>query len=228
MSALKVLAALLSYPEAELQAALPEIANLLSAERRLSAAIRGELARLIGELESADLLDLQERYVGLFDRTRSLSLHLFEHVHGDSRDRGMAMVQLVEIYRKHGLEIEARELPDYLPLFLEFLSLVSAEEASRLLADAAPVLAQIGARLKGRDSRYAAIFDALAALSGNEAGLGSERPADEDDSLAALDKAWEEAAVTFGPEPRTESDPGCDRVAAMVARMSAPGTGASS
>jgi nitrate reductase delta subunit len=228
MSALKVLAALLSYPDDTLQAALPEIAGLLSAERRLPATTRSGLAQLLGELESAELLDLQERYVGLFDRTRSLSLHLYEHVHGDSRDRGMAMVQLLELYKQHGLEIEARELPDYLPLFLEFLSLVPAEEASRLLADASPVVAKIGARLKGRGSRYAAIFDALAALSGNEAGIGSEPAAEEDDSLAALDKAWEEAAVTFGPEPRAESNPNCDRVAAMVARMSVPGRGAAS
>jgi nitrate reductase delta subunit len=228
MSALKVLAALLTYPGEELQAALPEIATALAAERRLPVPLRASLARLIEEMQATDLLDLQERYVGLFDRNPSLSLHLFEHVHGDSRDRGMAMVHLVDMYRRQGLEIEARELPDYLPLFLEFLSLLPEEEAGPLLADAGPVLATIGARLARRGSAYAAVFEGLGALSGSDMPAADDGKADDTDSLAALDRAWEEAAVTFGPETMAESRSSCDRVAAMVARMSAPRGGSPS
>src|SRR5262249_57680544 len=118
----KVLSALLSYPTEELQAAVPELAAALSRESLIPAAIRRRLDVLLNEIATGDLYDLQERYVLLFDRTRSLSLHLFEHVHGESRDRGQAMIDLKALYEKAGLEIDAAELPDFVPLFLNFLS----------------------------------------------------------------------------------------------------------
>ena len=119
----KVLSALLSYPTAQLQDGLRRSSTaLIDGEALLPAAVRRQLARLTGELANGDLYDLQERYVLLFDRTRSLSLHLFEHVHGESRDRGQAMIDLKSLYENGGLEIDAAELPDFLPLFLEFLS----------------------------------------------------------------------------------------------------------
>jgi len=223
MSALKALAALLTYPEAGLKASLPEIGAVLAADRRMPETNRAELANLIAEMQANDLMDAQERYVGLFDRSPSLSLHLFEHVHGDSRDRGMAMVRLVEMYREHGLEIEARELPDYLPLFLEYLSLLPEAESRPLLADAGPVLARIGQRLSRRESRYAAIFAALSAIAGADVPAAEDHGPEPAEDLAALDRAWEEAAVTFGPESMAESRSSCDRVAAMVARMAEPG-----
>jgi nitrate reductase molybdenum cofactor assembly chaperone NarJ/NarW len=119
---LKVLSALLTYPTAELLAAVPEMRAALDAEGRLPRRNRDRLDRLLEDLAIHDLYDLQERYVLLFDRTRSLSLHLFEHVHGESRDRGQAMVDLKSLYERHGLFMDSSELPDHLPLFLEFLS----------------------------------------------------------------------------------------------------------
>ena len=133
MKTYRALAAILSYPEQELLDALPEL-------RR---AIEGEGIAALPELEGlfADgLLAAQERYVALFDRSKALSLHLFEHVHGDSRDRGQAMVDLAGVYAERGVEPAQGELPDYLPAFLEFLSLLPPEEARAMLADAADIL----------------------------------------------------------------------------------------
>lgn len=143
MKTYRALAALLTYPTEDLVAAAEEIDNALLTEGLLSVAARRSVGRLLRELRTSDLMELQERYVGLFDRTPSLSLHLFEHVHGNSRDRGPAMVDLIELYRRHGVEIAAHELPDFLPLFLEFLGEVPAEEARTMLADVAPLMAQI-------------------------------------------------------------------------------------
>jgi nitrate reductase delta subunit len=120
---------LLSYPTEELQSAAPELSANLAEERLLPESVLTKLRGFVDEIATTDLFDLQERYVLLFDRTRSLSLHLFEHIHGESRDRGQAMIDLSQLYERHGLMIEARELPDYLPLFLEFLSTLPLEEA---------------------------------------------------------------------------------------------------
>ena len=119
MKSLRALAALLTYPTAELVAAAAEIRDVLDSEAVVPRAARAALHRLIDDLAAGDLYDLQERYGLLFDRTRSLSLHLFEHVHGESRDRGQAMVDLLKLYEENGYTPTARELPDYLPLFLE-------------------------------------------------------------------------------------------------------------
>ena len=145
----KVLSALLSYPTADLAAAAPELRSAVAETPGLPVAVADALLGLISEVEGRDLYELQEAYVALFDRGRHLSLHLFEHVHGESRDRGQAMVDLVDAYRAHGFELAARELPDYLPLFLEFLSQVPDEDAIDLLADAMPIIALVGARLGG-------------------------------------------------------------------------------
>ena len=130
----KVLSALLSYPTAELQQAAGEMKTVLAAEKLLPAAVLRAVLALLDEIESRDLYDLQERYVLLFDRTRSLSLHLFEHVHGESRDRGQAMIDLQNLYAEKGLEIGTSELPDFVPLFLEFLSTQPRAEAFHVLA----------------------------------------------------------------------------------------------
>ena len=144
----KVLSALLSYPTADMQAAIPELADAIDREAPLPAGIRRQLDLLLNQLATGDLYDLQERYVLLFDRTRSLSLHLFEHVHGESRDRGQAMIDLKALYENGGLEIDAAELPDFVPLFLEFLSTRPRPEAYDLLAQPAHVLAAMAERLR--------------------------------------------------------------------------------
>src|SRR6516165_9577920 len=140
---LKALSALLTYPTPELQQAVGELSETLEKETTLPFGVRQQLHRLLTELATDDLYDLQERYVLLFDRTRSLSLHLFEHVHGESRDRGQAMIDLKAQYEQAGLDISATELPDFLPLFLEFLSTRPAAEACATLGQPAHILAAL-------------------------------------------------------------------------------------
>ncbi len=150
-----------------------------------------------------DLFDWQAEYDELFERGRSLSLLLFEHVHGESRDRGQAMVDLLAQYRAAGLELSERELPDYLPLYLEFLATQGEDNLRAGLAEVAHILAVLACRLEQRNSQYAAIFHALLALSEVPVELASvrEQLADEkrDDTPEAIDKIWEEEQVTFGP-----------------------------
>ena len=141
--------------------------------------------------------------MALFDRTPSLSLHLYEHVHGDSRERGQAMIDLSSLLAQHGFAVESKELPDYLPLLCEFFSLIPTPQARAVLADAAPVLALIEARLERKASDYAAVLSALRELSqqsvdDQEIKRVLENDATDEQSLGALDKAWEEQAVTFG------------------------------
>src|SRR5262245_15037597 len=151
---LKALSALLSYPTTELQQASDELRTVLDVDALLPPTIADALDVLIDELATGDLYDLQERYVLLFDRTRSLSLHLFEHVHGESRDRGQAMIDLKSLYERHGLAIGAGELPDFLPLFLEFLSTPPLAEARDPRAHRAHILAARRARVhEGRALR---------------------------------------------------------------------------
>lgn len=221
----RLLSALLSYPTAELQDAAQELVSALNADALLPLANRAAIKALIQEIADTDLLEAQSRYVDLFDRTRSLSLHLFEHVHGESRDRGQAMVSLLERYRQAGLDVAAHELPDYVPLFLEFLSTLDKTEARASLAEPAHILAALGERLRRRGSAYAAILEALVTLSEVAPGtdvraeLRTEKIENPDD-LAALDKAWEEAEVRFGPGDAATD--GCPRVSGILARMDSP------
>ena len=166
MKTLKLLAVLLSYPSEDLVAALPEIAKRLNTEPVLRRATQDALAGLLAELRREDLLDLQERYVAQFDAGRSTSLHLFEHVHGDSRDRGQAMVDLNALYRRSGFVLAVSELPDYLPAVLEYLATRPAVEVHDLLEDCVHILRAVGERLIAGGSPYAAVFAALLDLHG--------------------------------------------------------------
>ncbi|WP_171892144.1 nitrate reductase molybdenum cofactor assembly chaperone, partial [Pseudomonas aeruginosa] len=135
----RLLALLLDYPRAELrEESLGLHALIRTCE--LPEALRDGLAALLNELCQGDLLDVQARYDGLFERGRSVSLLLFEHVHGESRDRGQAMVDLLDRYTRAGLQIDVPELPDYLPLYLEYLSLLPFAAASEGLAEVAHIL----------------------------------------------------------------------------------------
>jgi nitrate reductase delta subunit len=176
---------------------------VLAEEGLVPPARRAAIDVLLAELAGQDIYDLQERHFALFDRSRTLSLHLFEHVHGESRDRGQAMADLIELYRRHGLEPTAGELPDFLPLFLEFISLQAEDEARTLLAESAGILQSLAGRLVARKSAYAAVFQALAALANALDAVALDIDQDDPDDLAALDAAWEEAAVHFGPGEQT-------------------------
>jgi len=202
---LKALSALLSYPTAQLQAAMPELKAAVDSEALLPAAARRMLEPLIDEIGNGDLYDLQERYVLLFDRTRSLSLHLFEHVHGESRDRGQAMIDLKAQYEAAGLQIDAAELPDFVPLFLEFVSIRPRAEAHELLAQPAHIFTVLAERLRKRHSAYEAVFRALNVLAAakpkaDEVSALLADPDPDATDLAALDIAWEDAPVRFGPD----------------------------
>lgn len=202
---LRALAALLAYPTAEQQAALPEIFDALAADPALWPALR-DLAALVAHLEAGDLLDLQDEYVGLFDRTRSLCLNLFEHVHGDSRERGPAMVELLGIYAEAGLEPSTGELPDHLPLLLEHAAVAPAT-GTPLLVNAAPVIDLLHGRLAGRASPYRAVLHAALCAAGLAPGATAQPEPEE--SAEALDRAWAEAPVVFGPgaDPAAECGP---------------------
>ena len=220
---LKALSLILSYPTCDLQQAMPEIAGVLAAESRLTAAARRDLRPLVTALATRDLYDLQEDYVMLFDRSRSLSLNLFEHVHGESRDRGGAMVSLVETYRDAGFDPISTELPDHLPVLLEFLATRPWEEARDMLADAAHIFAALTTRLERRGSLYAALFATLRQLSGVDADAQTlaallDQPEDNPSDLAALDAVWEETEVTFGPDTTA----GCPQVRDLLASMDMP------
>lgn len=209
MRSLRVLARLLDYPSQELQQAADELVEIIDAESRLSATMRARLGDWCRRLAEAELLDLQAEYVGLFDKGRSTSLLLFEHVHGESRDRGQAMVDLMAEYNAAGFELDARELPDYLPLFLEYLSTRNDQEIGHWLGEIRHILALLTARLEERGADHALVPHALLALIGAEADIEAHRPAvaeeTPDHTPEALDAVWEEEAVRF----TAESDQDC-------------------
>jgi len=213
----KALSALLSYPDEDLQKAAPELRAIIKEEALLPPESRRVLVPLIEDIATGDLYDLQERYVELFDRTRSLSLHLFEHVYGESRDRGQAMIELKALYEQNGLYLSASELPDYLPVFLEFLSVRPLEEARAQLRQPAHVLTAIAERLHKRETPYEAAFRALVAIADIVPDAASVEVLESDDTdpndFAALDAQWEEEAVTFGPS----AAPSCkDRIVSQI------------
>lgn len=199
---LRALSVLLGYPSEELQANVGEIRLALEQERLVPPAGRAALDPLLSALETRELFELQEAYTDLFDRSRKLSLHLFEHVHGDSRDRGPAMVDLGQTYIDRGFVMAVSELPDYLPLYLEFLACQPFAEARDLLGEPVHVLAALRQRLAERDSPYAGVFTALLGLAEARPDPEAlrallERTA-EDVNDADVDDEWREAPVTFG------------------------------
>jgi nitrate reductase delta subunit len=170
---------------------------VIDGEGELRRRERRALRSLVAELSASDLIDAQERYVELFDRGRATSLNLFEHVHGESRDRGQAMVDLKATYAQAGLVLSANELPDHLPVLLEFLSTQPEAVARDMLEDCARIVRAIGDALAERGSAYAAVFAAALSLSGQR-GLGTD-PRSPDDRDRPLDDEWFEAPVVFGP-----------------------------
>jgi len=221
MKTFKILSALLSYPSEELIAAAPQFGEILDSERLIPAKHRRALDRLIEEIATGEIYDLQERYGLLFDRSKTLALHLFEHVHGESRDRGQAMVDLKAMYENAGLMIAANELPDYLPLFLEFLSIQPSATTRELLGQTVHILAALAERLDRRQSSYKVIFDVLVAIAAEapqrEAVAELLKGPDPDPmDLEALDAAWEEEEVRFGPGTQGQGACGHDNLIAKL------------
>ncbi|NGZ08620.1 MAG: nitrate reductase molybdenum cofactor assembly chaperone [Nitrospira sp. LK70] len=165
MRLLKLIAVLLTYPEQDWLQSLGELRDTVSAETGRSLRAGRRLDLLLSYLERGQLIDLQETYVETFDRRPTHSLYLFEHRMGESRDRGEAMVRLIDEYRRSGLEVTSRELPDFLPLFLEFLSLIPTKEAQERLTRIADVVQILRDRLEDAGSPYVGAFDALVTLT---------------------------------------------------------------
>ena len=198
---LRVFAHLLSYPDAALREHLPEMRDALHGEAALTAQRLTELDALIDTLAQSDGLDTEAAYVELFDRGRATSLHLFEHVHGDSRERGPAMIDLAQTYEKAGLFLAPGELPDYLPAVLEFVSTQPPAEARAFLGEMAHIFNAIFAALQQRQSGYASILGALLELAGEQAQpvkLAPEEP---------LDSTWAEPVVFDGCSSKGQTPP---------------------
>ena len=202
MISFKAIGALLDYPTPELQTAADEIEQALAEERAIPAAEFDGVRAMIERLRRTDIMDAQEYWIGLFDRSKRLALHLYEHSYGESRDRGQAMVNLALTYRMNGFELNAAEMPDYLPLFLEFLSVIPEVHARRYLTDAIGIIEALRIRVEERDSTYAALLGALVTLALREADAAeveailAEEPRDPAD-LEELDKEWAEEPVDF-------------------------------
>ncbi|QIL20319.1 nitrate reductase molybdenum cofactor assembly chaperone [Thermomonas sp. HDW16] len=211
MKLLKLMSVLLDYPGDELWQHGDELRAALD-DPALSPKRQAQLRGFVDNLLASDPLEAQERWLGLFDRGRAMSLLLFEHIHGESRDRGQAMVDLLSTYRGHGFELGAKQLPDYLPVVLEYLSLRPTEEIRDWLAHVAHILELLAARAQERNSEYAAVLEVLVetAIGRVELDLLRKRVASEarDDTPEAMDRVWEEEAVRFGAEaPADDCNP---------------------
>ncbi len=219
---LRVLAALLGYPDARLRGYLPEMTTLLAGDNALPATRRAEIESLARWLAGADPIEVETAYVETFDRGRANSLHLFEHVHGDSRDRGPAMVDLAQTYERAGLYLAPGELPDYLPVVLEFVSTQPSREAKAFLGEIAHLVNAIFGALVQRGSPYASVMGALLDLAGEPAR--AVEPAPE----PSLDESWVEPPVFDGCSTQGQAKPGDPQPIRVVRKAVPPAQGASS
>lgn len=201
MKLLQIISRLLDYPDQDLWTHQQELQQLVALNQQLEALDSQRLKDFIQQLCTSELLERQAEYSSLFDRGRATSLLLFEHVHGESRDRGQAMVDLLDQYRAAGLQLDCKELPDYLPLYLEYLATLDEASARAGLADIAPILALLAGRLNQRENHYALLFELLLTVS--EVRISADDVAEKlqhesrDDTPQALDAVWEEEQITF-------------------------------
>ncbi|MGM9488434.1 nitrate reductase molybdenum cofactor assembly chaperone [Ideonella sp. YS5] len=198
---LRALAALLGYPGAELREALPAIVTVLHTERMLKPARLAEIAALARQLGAMDPFEAEGRYVDTFDRGRATSLHLFEHVHGDSRERGPALVDLGQTYERAGLVLQGEELPDHLPVVLEYASTQPDAAAREFLAEMAHILTAIFSALLQRESPYASVIAAVLELAGERVQAVPVAPEPE------MDEAWAEPPAFDGCSTRGQARP---------------------
>ncbi|WP_080667026.1 nitrate reductase molybdenum cofactor assembly chaperone [Variovorax paradoxus] len=199
---LRALALLLGYPDAQARALMPQLADAMDAEAALSPARRKELRALARALVSVDPIEAETQFVELFDRGRSTSLHLFEHVHGDSRERGPAMIDLAQTYEKCGLLLGPHEVPDHLCVVLEFASTQPPAVARAFLGEMAHILASIFSALRKRESAYASVLAAVIELAGHKAeavAVADEQP---------IDESWAEPVVFDGCSTKGQARPG--------------------
>jgi nitrate reductase delta subunit len=213
---LRVLAHLLRYPDTEFRAHTGELQQALKAEAALPASRLAELDTLLRQLGTRPALDVESDYVELFDRGRRTALHLFEHVHGDSRDRGPAMIDLIQTYEKGGLYLGPAELPDHLSVVLEFASTQPPQQAREFLGEIAHIVRVIFSALHGRQSSYASVLAAVLELAGEKAEAVAVAPEPE------IDESWAEPAVFGGCSTEGQAKPGAPQPIQFVRKPSIP------
>ncbi len=199
---LRVLAHLLSYPDTSLRDHLTEMTTALQGERALRPDRLAELSALMQHLRTARAMDVEAHYVETFDRGRGTALHLFEHVHGDSRDRGPAMIDLLQTYEQAGLYLAPGELPDHLTVVLEYASTQPPAQARAFLRELTHILQAIFSALLRRESPYASVLAAVLELAGEKAQ--AVKIPDE----PTLDESWEEPAAFGGCSTQGQASPG--------------------
>lgn len=211
MRLLKVISVLMDYPSHELftDDTLSECKAIVMNSRLISPQVRQEIADFIDDMVATGEMESQARYDSLFERGRSLSLWLFEHVHGESRDRSQAMVDLMAQYEEAGFEIGVKELPDYLPMYLEYLAYQATVTDDEMqirqdIADVSHIVAVLAARLIDKNSQYVGLFKALLQVAGepltvidDELAKINKANAPADDTIEAIDHEWEEEMVDF-------------------------------
>ena len=212
---LRALSLLLGYPQKGLLEMLPALVGAINDEAALPAGRRGEIQTLAADLLRSDPIEAEARYVELFDRGRSTSLHLFEHVHGDSRDRGPAMIDLIKHYEAAGLYFDGKELPDHLCVVLEFASTQPPAQAREFLGELAHILQAIFSALRQRDSAYASLVAAVLELAGHKVEAVPVTP---DESL---DASWQEPEAFGGCSTRGQAAPGAPQPIQIVRRPGA-------
>jgi nitrate reductase delta subunit len=217
---LRVLAHLLRYPDADFRAHTADMRQALQAEAALPAARLAELDALLKHLGGSPSLDVESEYVELFDRGRRTALHLFEHVHGDSRDRGPAMIDLIQTYEKAGLFLGPNELPDYLPVVLEFASTQPPPQAREFMGEIAHIVRVIFSPLAGRQSPYASVLAAVLELAGEKAEAVTIAPEPE------MDQSWAEPEVFGGCSTEGQAKPGQPQPIHIVRKSPQPSQGA--
>lgn len=216
---LRVLAALLAYPGAGARSHLHEMNALLAADATLTDSRRQEIEALVRWLAESDALNVETAYVDTFDRGRATSLHLFEHVHGDSRDRGPAMIDLTQTYEKSGLILGPHELPDHLCVVLEFASTQPPQLAREFLGEMGHILTAIFSALRKRESRYATLLAAVLELAGQKV---EAVPVADDEPM---DESWAEPVVFDGCSVKGQAAPGEPQPIHIV-RKTSPNPGA--
>jgi len=213
---LRALAWLLRYPDAELRAAAGALGAALHDEGALAAGRLAELDALVRRLAAAPGLRVEAEYVELFDRGRRTALHLFEHVHGDSRDRGPAMVDLAQTYDRAGLQLVPGELPDYLPVVLEFASTQPPAQAREFLRETAHIVQAIFSALLERQSPYASVLAAVLDLAGERAQKVEVA------AEPAIDDSWAEPEAFGGCASKGQSRPNEEQPVHLVRPHRAP------
>jgi len=200
---LRALSRLLQYPDQELMEHLTEVAEALYGMPKLNKKVQSGLVDFVKNLQTSDLFDSQENYVECFDRGRATSLHLFEHVHGDSRERGQAMVDLLQTYKEGGLQLSANELPDHLSIILEFASTLPLDQAKQFIGEMAHILNAVYSTLVSRNNQYAWLIAAVIEFSGEKFKIVDLKPEEN-----SMDEEWAEPPAFSGCSTRGQSKPG--------------------